>query len=97
MGQHVRLEPLGIQAFFPLHLHVSTFTLPTPYLKVVPPAFVIQVVGSHPDARLFASFPDGCCLEALPFVPLSSRQTPLTLLLAISALDKQDLVSFIHY
>ena len=59
MWQHVLLEPLGVQALFPLDTQAPANGSPTPYFKVVVLALVVQIIGGNPDARLFASFPDG--------------------------------------
>ncbi len=96
MGQHVVLEPLRVQAFFPLNPQTSADAFPSPYFKSVPLALVVQVIGAHPDARLFACFPDGGSLQALPPIPPSSRQAPQTFPTTIPSLDQEDLVSLIH-
>ena len=97
VGQHVGLEPLGIQAFFSLNLSAASRPSATPYLKVVPLALVVQDISGHPYARLFERFPSGRFPKALPLIDVSSRQTPLALTPAVPSLDQENLVSVIDY
>ena len=66
MGEHVILEPLGVQTFLPLDPQASADAFPTPYFEVMALALIVQQVGAHLDARLLACLPDGGLPQALP-------------------------------
>ena len=97
VGQHISLEPLGVQAFLFLDSDTTAQAFAPPYLKGVAVALVIQFIRTHPYAGLFLGFPDSGSLQALPPVPLTSRQAPLPLSAAIPALNHQYFVSFVYH
>ena len=89
MWQQILLEPLRVQTFSLLGPQTSADGSPAPYFEAVLLALMVPAVGDDSDARFFEGLLDGSLPQAIPFLPVPSRQTPLALLIAIASLDQE--------